>query len=88
MDSSGTRRETGEGELVIKSPSAMSGYLRRPDLTAPPEQRPTPSRFGNGARQGYATKPFQKRWFDEIPRNNRGKINREDVRHRLTKGSQ
>jgi oxalate---CoA ligase len=33
-DSSGTRRETGEGELVIKSPSAMSGYLRRPDLTA------------------------------------------------------
>src|SRR5262249_35890764 len=33
-DSSGTRRETGEGELVIKSPSVMSGYLRRPDLTA------------------------------------------------------
>lgn len=29
------------------------------------------------------------RWFivDEIPRNKRGKVNREDVRQRLTKGS-
>jgi oxalate---CoA ligase len=33
-DSSGAVRETGEGELMIKSPSVMSGYLRRPDLTA------------------------------------------------------
>jgi acyl-CoA synthetase (AMP-forming)/AMP-acid ligase II len=33
-DSSGSIRQTGEGELIIKSPSVMSGYLRRPDLTA------------------------------------------------------
>jgi acyl-CoA synthetase (AMP-forming)/AMP-acid ligase II len=33
-DSTGVIRETGEGELLVKSPSVMSGYLRRPDLTA------------------------------------------------------
>src|SRR5262249_39932078 len=33
-DNSGAIRQTGEGELVIKSPSVMSGYLCRPDLTA------------------------------------------------------
>ena len=33
-DSTGTIRDTGEGELLVKSPSVMSGYLRRPDLTA------------------------------------------------------
>jgi acyl-CoA synthetase (AMP-forming)/AMP-acid ligase II len=33
-DSSGAIRSAGEGELLVKSPSVMSGYLRRPDLTA------------------------------------------------------
>jgi acyl-CoA synthetase (AMP-forming)/AMP-acid ligase II len=33
-DSSGAIRGTGEGELLVRSPSVMSGYLRRPDLTA------------------------------------------------------
>jgi oxalate---CoA ligase len=30
----GAIRDTGEGELLVKSPSVMSGYLHRPDLTA------------------------------------------------------
>jgi oxalate---CoA ligase len=30
----GIIRDAGEGELLVRSPSAMSGYLRRPDLTA------------------------------------------------------
>ena len=166
-DSSGALRETGEGELVVKSPSAMSGYLGRPDLTAAVlvdgwyhtgdtghinesglirltgrikdeinragfkvqpseidallETHPAVSEacvFGipdlvsgqivaaavclaAGAktsaetlRQWCATRlrheAIPERWFivDEIPRNKRGKINREDVRQRLTKGSQ
>lgn len=33
-DTSGAIRETGDGELVIKSPGVMSGYLHRSDLTA------------------------------------------------------
>lgn len=33
-DSAGSIRDAGEGELLVKSPSVMSGYLRRPDLTA------------------------------------------------------
>jgi acyl-CoA synthetase (AMP-forming)/AMP-acid ligase II len=32
-DSSGAIRAAGEGELLVKSPSVMSGYLHRPDLT-------------------------------------------------------
>lgn len=32
-DHSGGIRNTGEGELLVQSPSLMSGYLRRPDLT-------------------------------------------------------
>ena len=165
-DSSGTRRETGEGELVIKSPSAMSGYLRRPDLTAAVlvdgwyhtgdtghineaglirltgrikdeinragfkvqpaeidallETHPAVSEAcvfgipdpvsgqivaaavrlaagakadGESLRQWCATRlrheAIPERWFiiNEIPRNKRGKINREDVRQRLTEGS-
>jgi acyl-CoA synthetase (AMP-forming)/AMP-acid ligase II len=45
-------------------------------------------------RQWCATRlrheAIPERWFivDEIPRNKRGKINREDVRQRLTEGSQ
>lgn len=31
--SSGAIRAAGEGELLVKSPSMMSGYLHRPDLT-------------------------------------------------------
>ena len=33
-DATGAIRDTGEGELLVKSPSVMSGYLRQPDLTA------------------------------------------------------
>jgi acyl-CoA synthetase (AMP-forming)/AMP-acid ligase II len=33
-DDAGAIRAAGEGELLVKSPSAMSGYLHRPDLTA------------------------------------------------------
>jgi acyl-CoA synthetase (AMP-forming)/AMP-acid ligase II len=33
-DSAGALRKSGDGELLIQSPSVMSGYLRRPDLTA------------------------------------------------------
>jgi oxalate---CoA ligase len=33
MDEGGSIRSAGRGELVIKSPSLMSGYLNRPDLT-------------------------------------------------------
>jgi oxalate---CoA ligase len=166
-DDSGAYRETGEGELVVKSPSVMSGYLRRPDLTAAAlvdgwyhtgdtghidegglirltgrikdeinragfkvqpseidvllETHPAVSeacvfgipdpvsgqivaaavRLAAGAkadpeslRQWCATRlrheAIPERWFivDEIPRNKRGKINREDVRQRLTQGSQ
>ena len=32
-DRSGAIRATGEGELLVNSPSVMSGYLQRPDLT-------------------------------------------------------
>jgi acyl-coenzyme A synthetase/AMP-(fatty) acid ligase len=32
-DASGDIREHGEGEVLVNSPSAMAGYLRRPDLT-------------------------------------------------------
>jgi acyl-CoA synthetase (AMP-forming)/AMP-acid ligase II len=166
-DSSGALREIGEGELVVKSPTVMSGYLRRPDLTAAVlvdgwyhtgdtghideaglirlvgrikdeinragfkvqpseidallETHPAVSEacvFGipdlvsgqivaaavclaagaktdpESLRQWAATRlrheAIPERWFmvDEIPRNKRGKINREDVRQKLTKGSQ
>jgi acyl-CoA synthetase (AMP-forming)/AMP-acid ligase II len=33
-NSAGAIRTAGEGELLVRSPSVMSGYLRRPDLTA------------------------------------------------------
>lgn len=33
-DSAGAIRDAGEGELLIRSPTAMSGYLHRPNLTA------------------------------------------------------
>ncbi len=33
IDANGAISATGAGELVIKSPSVMSGYLHRPDLT-------------------------------------------------------
>lgn len=33
-DGAGTILRSGEGELLVKSPSAMSGYFRRPELTA------------------------------------------------------
>ena len=33
-DSTGAIRAAGDGELLVRSPSVMSGYLRRPDLTA------------------------------------------------------
>jgi oxalate---CoA ligase len=166
-DSSGALRETGEGELVIKSPSVMSGYLQRPDLTAAAlvdgwyhtgdtgyideaglirltgrikdeinragfkvqpaeidallETHPAVSEacvFGipdlvsgqivaaaiclaagakaepQSLRQWCATRlrheAIPERWFivDEIPRNKRGKVNRDDVRQRLTKSLQ
>ena len=34
MDESGTIRDEGTGEIVIKSSCLMSGYFNRPDLTA------------------------------------------------------
>ena len=34
MDESGSLQHAGAGEIVIQSPSLMSGYLDRPDLTA------------------------------------------------------
>jgi acyl-CoA synthetase (AMP-forming)/AMP-acid ligase II len=164
--SSGAVRETGEGELVVKSPSVMSGYLGRPDLTAAVlvdgwyhtgdtghideaglirltgrmkdeinragfkvqpleidtllETHPAVSEacvFGipdlvsgqivaaavclaagakanaESLRQWCATRlrheAIPEQWFivDEIPRNKRGKVNREVVRQRLTEGS-
>ena len=33
-DGAGMLRAAGEGELLVRSPSVMSGYLNRPDLTA------------------------------------------------------
>ena len=33
-DAAGTVHDTGDGELLVRSPSVMAGYLRRPDLTA------------------------------------------------------
>jgi acyl-CoA synthetase (AMP-forming)/AMP-acid ligase II len=166
-DSTGAVCETGEGELMIKSPSVMSGYLRRPDLTAAVlvdgwyhtgdtgqideaglirltgrikdeinragfkvqpseidallETHPAVSEacvFGipdlvsgqivgaavclaagakvdaGSLRQWCTTRlrheAIPERWFivDEIPRNKRGKINRDDVRQRLTEGPQ
>lgn len=30
----GNQRSTGEGEILLKTPSLMEGYLKRPDLTA------------------------------------------------------
>ena len=166
-NSSGAIRETGEGELIVKSPCVMSGYLRRPDLTAAAlvdgwyhtgdtghidegglirmtgrikdeinragfkvqpsevdallETHPAVSEacvFGipdlvsgqivaaavclavgakanaESLRQWCARRlrheAIPERWFivNEIPRNKRGKINREDVRQRLTKASQ
>jgi acyl-CoA synthetase (AMP-forming)/AMP-acid ligase II len=34
LDESSARHSSGEGEIVVQSPSLMSGYLDRPDLTA------------------------------------------------------
>jgi acyl-coenzyme A synthetase/AMP-(fatty) acid ligase len=34
QDSTGAVHDAGDGELLVRSPSVMSGYLRRPDLTA------------------------------------------------------
>jgi acyl-CoA synthetase (AMP-forming)/AMP-acid ligase II len=166
-DKLGVIRQSGEGELLIKSPSVMSGYLERPDLTAGVlvdgwyhtgdaghideaglirltgrikdeinragfkvqpseidallETHPAVSEacvFGipdivsgqlvaaavclaagakadpESLRQWCATRlrheAIPERWFivDEIPRNKRGKISREDVRQKLTRGSQ
>lgn len=33
-DGTGVIRASGDGELLVRTPSAMSGYLHRPDLTA------------------------------------------------------
>ena len=35
LDVEGNRRGEGEGELLLRTPSVMSGYFRRPDLTEP-----------------------------------------------------
>jgi oxalate---CoA ligase len=34
LDQTGEVRKTGDGEILIRSPSLMSGYLDRPDLTS------------------------------------------------------
>jgi oxalate---CoA ligase len=34
LDDTGELRKTGDGEILIRSPSLMSGYLDRPDLTS------------------------------------------------------
>lgn len=34
VEEDGTRRAHGSGEIVVKTPSLMAGYYRRPDLTA------------------------------------------------------
>jgi len=34
MAKDGTQTPTGEGEILLKTPSVMRGYLKRPDLTA------------------------------------------------------
>ena len=33
LDEAGKRHETGEGELLLRTPSCMTGYLKQPDLT-------------------------------------------------------
>ena len=33
VDDQGDRSETGEGEIVLRTPSCMTGYLKQPDLT-------------------------------------------------------
>jgi len=35
LDGAGNSHREGEGELLLRTPSVMSGYFRRPDLTAP-----------------------------------------------------
>ena len=35
LDAGGNRRGEGEGELLLRTPSLMSGYFLRPDLTEP-----------------------------------------------------
>ncbi len=35
LDAGGKRRGEGEGELLLRMPSVMSGYFQRPDLTEP-----------------------------------------------------
>jgi acyl-coenzyme A synthetase/AMP-(fatty) acid ligase len=35
LDDKGAMRRTGEGELLLQTPSLMQGYLKRPDLTEP-----------------------------------------------------
>ena len=34
LTADGERRDQGEGEILVRTPSAMQGYLKRPDLTA------------------------------------------------------
>ena len=34
LDDAGHRRASGEGEVLVQTPSVMQGYLHRPDLTA------------------------------------------------------